>query len=148
MKMNQLKNAKGFTLIELMIVIAIIGILASIAVPAYSNYQKSARAASLVTAADAFRSAVDVAVQTGEVLTASALALGSNGLPSASNLTVDANVSTATISAGVLTLTGAAAVDGATLIVTPMVSNENVTFSFAGTCTSTGSGALSFCKGI
>ncbi|MEO8308815.1 MAG: pilin, partial [Pseudomonadota bacterium] len=56
---QMMKSAqKGFTLIELMIVVAIIGILAAIAIPAYSDYTKRAKVTELVTAGSACKASV------------------------------------------------------------------------------------------
>ncbi|EKF9300269.1 prepilin-type N-terminal cleavage/methylation domain-containing protein [Vibrio cholerae] len=66
--MNAYKNKQqqGFTLIELMIVVAIIGILAAFAVPAYQNYTKRAHASEIVSAAAAFKTAVGICLLDGQ----------------------------------------------------------------------------------
>lgn len=65
---NTMTNQKGFTLIELMIVVAIIGILAAIALPAYQNYTRKAEFTETVNSTAAVKSAVEVCAQVNGAL--------------------------------------------------------------------------------
>ena len=58
---------KGFTLIELMIVIAILGIIASVAMPAYMNYVKKAQFTEVVLAATTVKTSIETAAYTGKL---------------------------------------------------------------------------------
>ncbi|MFU1504487.1 pilin [Aeromonas veronii] len=65
---SNMKKQSGFTLIELMIVVAIVAILAAVALPAYQNYTKKAKMTELVAATGGAKTAIEVCVQTkGEV---------------------------------------------------------------------------------
>ncbi len=78
----QMKKQSGFTLIELMIVVAIVAILAAVALPAYQNYTKKAKMTELVAATGAAKTAVEVCVQTKGVSSCAAGTAGT-GIPGA-----------------------------------------------------------------
>ncbi len=80
---------KGFTLIELMIVVAIIGILAAVALPAYQDYTVRAKVSEVVLAASSGRTAVAEAVQ-----------VSGGGFPATASLTIETQSSKYVASVG------------------------------------------------
>ncbi|MBP7395034.1 MAG: prepilin-type N-terminal cleavage/methylation domain-containing protein [Zoogloea sp.] len=134
-----MKKQAGFTLIELMIVVAIIGILAAIAVPQYQTYTKKAKFSEVVNATSGRKSFVEVCLQDPNIDKANCVG-GSNGIP-ADDADGFGNVAGVKVEAnGVMTATAKSALDDATYILIPTVdAKKNITWdSTTGTCKSKG----------
>lgn len=128
------KVQQGFTLIELMIVIAIIGILAAIALPAYQTYTQKAKFTEVVLATSPAKIAVEVGRQTGKTL--AQLSDGSNGLVAVADSGVGF-VKTVNTASGVITAVGRGDVDGFTFTLNPSASIP-VIWTKGGTCEAAG----------
>lgn len=111
---------KGFTLIELMIVVAIIGILAAVALPAYQDYTTRAKITEVNLQVSACKNAVAEFLQANGSFPANANAAGCNSTVATKYMAAGLAVDSATgkITSGAIQNTGSAA-DGKVLILQP-----------------------------
>ena len=122
---------KGFTLIELMIVIAIIGILAAIAIPAYQDYTIRAKVSEGISLASAAKLAV---AETWDSTGALSADHGGYGLPLSTSITGNNVSSVSVASTGIITIQYAASglgttANGKTMVLTPTFDEGSTTWT-------------------
>ena len=120
--------SKGFSLIELMVVVAIVGILAAIAIPSYQQYIEKAKFSEIITAAEPYKLAVSLDLQ--ENIPVNELNSGMHDIPVFTESTETlANI---VVNTGIITATATPALNEYTYILTPNASGTQ--WAISGTC--------------
>lgn len=122
----------GFSLIELMIVIAIVGILAVIGIPSYQQYTQRARFSEVIAATEPFKIAVSIALQSETPI--AELNNGSHGIPAEPKPTK--NLASVKVENGIIIATATELISTITYQLKPNSDGSNWTVS--GTCVKAG----------
>ncbi|QUM79068.1 prepilin-type N-terminal cleavage/methylation domain-containing protein [Moritella sp. 5] len=131
MRVQQKVQQQGFTLIELMIVVAIVAILAGVGMPAYQNYTKKAQFSEVIGATGAYKTGVEICLNLTDKESCDA---GTNSIPTAiTSAATGSFVKSVAVSDGVITATATGA-SGATYTLTPAIDNGLVSWTKGGNC--------------
>jgi prepilin-type N-terminal cleavage/methylation domain-containing protein len=126
------KKNCGFTLLELLIVIAIIGILVAIALPSYEHYLKQARFTEVILATVPYKTAVSLALQDGIAM--NAINNNENGVPAVPPATN--NLASLTVVEGTITATATNRAGADTYVLTPNANGSQ--WAVSGSCLDAG----------
>ncbi len=134
-------NQQGFTLIELMIVVAIIGILAAVAIPAYQDYTVKAKVSNVMSAVDSVKSAVAICIQENGGVATSCDG-GTNGIPAISGTK---EVASGSVTGGAISLVLQGGLGGG-ITLTPTAGTTSITWALSANTATPAAAATAFTK--
>ncbi|RJF53047.1 prepilin peptidase-dependent pilin [Serratia inhibens] len=137
-----METQRGFTLIELMVVIAIIAILSAIGIPAYQRYIQKAAMTDMLQVMTPYKLAVELCVLDGGA--PAGCNAGSKGIPAGGT---SRYVSDVKVSQGMITLTGTQTLQGLTVALTPTQNASGMT-RWTRQCTSDNANLQETCQEV
>lgn len=140
---NVINKPKGFTLIEMLITLAIIGLLASIAIPQYNLYLNRAKFSEVILATSIYKNSIEIAFTTNSYISLDEFDGGNLGIPenNSPQIIPHKHIANSTVINGVIYIESSISLDGSnvTYILTPTISAKNtLSWNTTGSCIDAG----------